>query len=259
MRIMWECPEVGEDYQKAIDLGLPSGTLWSEWNLGATKPEGYGDYFAWGETTGTKDGKVRYAWNTYKWCNGASDLLTKYCSADHMCMLESVDDAASVNWGSGWQIPSKNQFDELRANCSWEYVVRDGVNGYLVSSMNNSNQIFFPLSGYCDEKGSLWFRNNTGYYWSRDLDISFWTGTNKPNCLILEKDETKMSSSRVERCEGISIRPVRVKKTVRPEENTDCSDYSRNEIRREKSDKEKLEESLDALEYMLLIDAASNY
>ena len=68
-----------------------------------------------------------------------------------------------------------------------------------------------------------------------------------------------MSSSRVERCEGISIRPVRVKKTVRPEENTDCSDYSRNEIRREKSDKEKLEESLDALEYMLLIDAASNY
>ena len=244
---------------KWIDLGLPSGTLWAEWNLGATKPEGYGEYFAWGETSGTSGGKVRYAWNTYKWCNGASDLLTKYCSSDHKHILESEDDAATVNWGGRWQIPSKNQFDELRANCTWEYVTRDGVNGYFVTSMNNSNQIFFPLSGYCDENGSIWFRNSTGYYWSRELDASFWTGTNKPNCMILEKDETKMSSSRVERCEGISIRPVRGHKAERSRENADSSDYSQGEVKREKSEKEKLEESLDALENMLLLESVSNY
>ena len=241
---------------KWIDLGLPSGTLWAEWNLGATKPEGYGEYFAWGETSGTSGGKRRYAWNTYKLCNGASDLLIKYCSSDHKHILESVDDAATKNWGKGWQMPSKNQFDELRANCKWEYVTRENVKGYLVTSMHNSNKVFFPLSGYCDENESLWFRNRTGYYWSRELDAGFW-GTHKPNCLILENDETEMSSSRVERCEGISIRPVRVHKAERSREED--SDYSQEEVKREKSEKEKLEESLDALENMLLLESVSNY
>lgn len=243
---------------KWIDLGLPSGTLWAEWNLGATKPEGYGEYFAWGETSGTSGGKRRYAWNTYKLCNGASDLLIKYCSSDHKHILESVDDAATKNWGKGWQIPSKNQFDELRANCKWEYVTRENVKGYLVTSMHNSNKIFFPLSGYCDENESLWFRNSTGYYWSQELDASYWTGTNKPYCLILEKDETKMSSSRVERCEGISIRPVRVQKAEKSREDEN-SDYSRGEVKREKSEKEKLEETLNTLENMLLLESVSNY
>lgn len=200
---------------RAIDLGLPSGTLWAEWNLGATKPEGYGEYFAWGETTGTNDGKRRYVWNTYKWCNGAHDLLTKYCNADSKYILESIDDAATVNWGNGWQIPSSNQLEELRQNCTWELVTRDGVNGYIAKSKINSNSIFLPLSGYCGTNDNIIVnRDNellsipTGYYWARNLEVGFWTGIGDPYSLIIDREETCISNSRVERCEGISIRPV---------------------------------------------------
>ncbi|MBR6016909.1 MAG: hypothetical protein IK067_07265, partial [Prevotella sp.] len=63
---------------QAVDLGLPSGTLWASCNVGATKPEEYGDYFAWGETIGYKNGKTNFSWDTYKWCKGAEDKLTKY-------------------------------------------------------------------------------------------------------------------------------------------------------------------------------------
>ena len=97
----------GHEY---VDLGLPSGTLWATCNVGADTPEGYGDYFAWGETTP----KTTYNWNTYKYCNGGEGLntLTKYCSdsnfgyngfTDNLTVLQLMDDdAATVNWGSGW-------------------------------------------------------------------------------------------------------------------------------------------------------------
>ena len=94
-----------------VDLGLPSGTLWATCNVGASSPEEYGDYFAWGETEPKND----YNWSTYKYCKGSSTTMTKYCTSssygtvDNKTELEPSDDAATVNWGSNWQMPSLEQ------------------------------------------------------------------------------------------------------------------------------------------------------
>ena len=87
-----------------VDLGLPSGTLWATCNVGASKPEEYGDYYAWGET----EPKEVYDWSTYRWCNGGRTSLTKYNTkssygiVDNKTELELEDDAAYVNWGPSW-------------------------------------------------------------------------------------------------------------------------------------------------------------
>ena len=86
-----------------VDLGL--SVKWATFNVGATKPEGYGDYFAWGET----EPKDVYDWSTYKWCNGSSTTLKKYNvdsnrgTVDNKFFLESVDDVATVRWGGDWR------------------------------------------------------------------------------------------------------------------------------------------------------------
>ena len=103
------------DSHEWVDLGLPSGTLWATCNVGASKPEEYGVYFAWGET----EPKSNYDWSTYKYYNGSPETMTKYCTnndmgrVDNKTELEAMDDAATVNWGSNWQTPSKEQFEEL--------------------------------------------------------------------------------------------------------------------------------------------------
>ncbi len=105
-----------------VDLGLPSGTLWAPCNIGAENPEEYGDYFAWGETEGYNGGKTTFEWINYKWCNGNINAMTKYCSnsglgyegfTDDLTELELADDAAYVNWGPAWRMPSIEQFQEL--------------------------------------------------------------------------------------------------------------------------------------------------
>ena len=110
-------PEEPVDTHEYVDLGLPSGTLWATTNVGAEKPEDYGLYFAWGETTGytgdTNDGYL-FDWASYKWCNGDYNQLTKYCYdissgyngfTDTLTELEPEDDAAYVNWGPDWRMP----------------------------------------------------------------------------------------------------------------------------------------------------------
>ena len=111
-----------KDNHEWVDLGLPSGTLWATTNVGASKPEEYGDYFAWGETKP----KSVYDWDTYKWCKGDDyHQLTKYCNlsnygdngfVDNKTELDPGDDAAYVNWGSKWRMPSLEQMQELRDN-----------------------------------------------------------------------------------------------------------------------------------------------
>ena len=96
---------------QAVDLGLPSGLKWASCNVGATTPEGYGDYFAWGETATKKD----YSWATYKHANGDKNKLTKYCTdasygndgfTDDKTTLDPEDDAATANWGKEWRMPT---------------------------------------------------------------------------------------------------------------------------------------------------------
>ena len=159
---------------QAVDLGLPSGLKWASCNVGATTPDGYGDYFAWGETAPKAD----YSWETYKYANGASDKLTKYCSkarygdndfTDNKTVLEPEDDAAHVNWGEDWRMPTHAEWTELRENCTWTWTTQNGVNGYQVTSKANSNSIFLPAAG--DRYGtSLSDAGSDGYYSSASLN-----------------------------------------------------------------------------------------
>ncbi|MDD6782411.1 MAG: hypothetical protein PUD89_05750, partial [Bacteroidales bacterium] len=105
-------PANGHEY---VDLGLPSGLKWATCNVGATAPEAYGDYYAWGETTT----KSTYEWSTYKWCDGSYDTQTKYCTSssygtvDNKTVLDLADDAARANWGGAWRMPTDEEWTEL--------------------------------------------------------------------------------------------------------------------------------------------------
>ena len=198
---------------EAVDLGLPSGTLWATCNVGATHPEEYGDYFAWGETT--PQPQKDYSWNSYKWCVAEVDKLTKYCNGrdfgndgfrDMKTELDFEDDAAYVNWGGDWRTPSLAQIKELEKKCKWEWAVYKGVKGYIVKG-RNGNSIFLPSASWC--LYSLGPREgNEGGYWSRSICKS------NPNCAFRM---VFFSGGLVEwngyfRCSGLSVRPVRIKK-----------------------------------------------
>ena len=161
----------GHEY---VDLGLPSGTKWATMNVGADTPEGYGDYFAWGETKP----KAIYNWETYKWCEGSYDTQTKYCTSssygivDNKTILELSDDAANANWGGDWRMPTKAEQDELRTECTWNWTTKNGVNGYTVTSKTNGNSIFLPAAGY-RFNSDLNDAGYYGFYWSSSLNTSY--------------------------------------------------------------------------------------
>lgn len=146
-----------------VDLGL--SVKWATCNIGASSPEEYGDYFAWGET----EPKDVYVWSTYKWCNGSQNTLTKYCTnkeygaVDNKITLELEDDAAHVNWGGEWRMPTKAELEELREKCTWTPTKINGVSGREITGPNG-NKLFLPYSGYCSE--SKYPGGGTGHCWS---------------------------------------------------------------------------------------------
>ncbi len=144
-----------------VDLGLPSGLKWAACNVGATKPGECGNYYAWGETIP----KTTYDWSTYKWCNGSSTTLTKYCTnsdygtVDNKTVLNPEDDAATINMGGSWRMPTKEECQELLNECTWVWT--DDYNGtvvagQIVTSKTNGNHIFLPAAGV--------FNDNDFYY-----------------------------------------------------------------------------------------------
>lgn len=143
--------DVKTKYCNVIDLGLPSGTLWADRNIGASSPEDYGGYYSWGETY-TKNyctiGSYHYRFET-----------PKTLPPDH--------DAATAKWGNEWQMPTKKQFDELRENCEIEWKTLNGKNGMEFKSNINGKKIFFPAAGYKYEK--LEFYGSYGGYWSSSV------------------------------------------------------------------------------------------
>ena len=197
-----------------VDLGLPSGTRWATCNVGATNPEGYGNYYAWGEIT-TKE---TYNWSTYRHCNGSPSLFTKYCNdadfgdngyTDNLTTLEAYDDAATANWGSGWRMPTYDELNELINNCTVTWTTQNGVNGLLFTG-HNGNSIFLPAAGARRDSGLV--DADYGYYWSSSLFPSqnfarylyFCSGSygNAEPC-------TDGSMGATLRCRGQSVRPVR--------------------------------------------------
>ncbi len=151
-----------------VDLGL--SVKWATCNVGANKPEDYGDYFAWGET----QPKSKYDWSTYKWCKGSKESQTKYCTSssygtvDNKTVLEAADDAARAKWGGSWRMPTKAEQDELREKCTWTWTTQNGVNGYKVTSKSNGKSIFLPAAG-CRYVSSLRYAGSSGRYWSSSL------------------------------------------------------------------------------------------
>lgn len=191
----------GHEY---VDLGLPSGTLWATCNVGATKPEEYGDYFAWGEVKP----KDEYSRETYKWCDRKYDTLKKYCRkswygrVDGKVVLEPKDDVARVRWGGEWRMPSSDEQNELKVNCIWEWVNQNGVGGYKVISKTNGKSIFLPTTGFRDDLG-LNDAGSNGSYWSSSLD------TNNSNfASYLSFDSSNVDSDEELRYYGQSVRPV---------------------------------------------------
>ena len=156
-----DSPETGNyPVAKAIDLGLPSGTKWASWNVGASKPEEYGGYYAWGET----EEKDYYDWSTYIYCDGSSS--TCHHIGDDIAGTEY--DVAHVKWGGSWRIPTRAQQDELRKNCTREWTQLNGVNGIKVSGPNG-NTIFLPAAGY-RWSGDLFDEGKCGDYWLSSFD-----------------------------------------------------------------------------------------
>ena len=195
----------GHEY---VDLGLTSGTLWATMNVGASSPSDYGDYFAWGEVSGYNNGKNSFSWSTYKYCNGSSNSMTKYCTSgsygnvDNKTELELSDDAARHNWGGSWRMPSYAQFKELYSECTWTWTTLDGVSGYRVSSKKNANSLFLPAAGY--RSTSLNYAGSDGYYWSRSLYES-----NSSGAYELYVNSSNFGPSYYYyRCYGQTVRPV---------------------------------------------------
>ena len=164
------CTEKEEVDKDWVDLGLPSGLLWATRNVGATSPEDYGDYFAWGETSP----KEVYNWDTYRYCNGDYDQLTKYCSkssfgyngfTDNLTILQPGDDAATANYGG--RTPTKEEWQELLNNTTVSWTTLNGVNGRLFTA-SNGNSLFLPAAGYRGVS-SLYDAGSDGDYWSSSL------------------------------------------------------------------------------------------
>ena len=192
---------------QAVDLGLPSGIKWATCNVGAEKPEDYGNYYAWGEVLPKED----YSWATYKYANGAYDKLTKYCDnasygdngfTDNKTTLDPLDDAANVNWGGSWRMPTDAEWPELREQCDWTWTTQNGINGYQVTSKTNSNSIFLPAAG-CRDVTSLYNVGYGGYYWSSSLD-EYYPG----NAWYLNFNSGRVRRDYDYRCYGQSVRPV---------------------------------------------------
>ena len=213
-----------------VDLGL--SVRWAKCNIGASVPEEYGDYYAWGETepyyepgyaqekpqAHWKEGKTAgYDWANYQWCNGSMNSLTKYNTDyrdgnngyyDNKTVLEPEDDIAHVKWGGSWRIPTGNEEYELRSNCTWTWTSVNGIYGYFVTSNiegYRDRSIFLPAAESRDQKTLVdpGNRHSGGYYWGSTtgtyvsyaaVSIHFYSGS--------------VTGLEANRCLGMSVRPV---------------------------------------------------
>ena len=222
-------------FAPTIDLGLESATLWATCNLGAEKPWEYGNYYAWGETE-TKDD---YSWETYKYCKGTKETLTKYCYdakygnegfIDTLTTLEATDDAATAVLGVGWAMPTAADWEELYSQCYWVWTVNynnQNVSGYIVYKAKSADDkgtkiysngtpsasyslsdahIFLPAAGFRDDK-YLNGAGSWGNYWSASLCEDRPCSTH--NCMFLDSSVNYLAYNYYRY--GFSVRPVRRK------------------------------------------------
>lgn len=187
-----EPPLEWHDY---VDLGLPSGLMWATCNVGAHSPEEYGNYFAWGEV----EPKSMYSNSNYKW--GTTSSINKYgTDTDNRNVLVPEDDAAHMNWGGNWRMPTDIEFSELYLKCSWIWESRNNVNGYRVVGPNG-NWIFLPAAGHYET--SISSAGTRGYYWSSKL-----SSTNYKSQFLYFYNTSQSVREEYYRYSGCSVRPV---------------------------------------------------
>ena len=202
------CPD--DRHPHAIDLGLPSGTKWACCNVGADNPEGYGGYYAWGET----EEKEAYNEVSYQYCTGENP--NDYGWYEHTQYQDigsdiagTQYDVAHVKWGGSWVMPSIDEIKELYNNCTYSLVSLNGVNGLLFISKINSAYLFLPAA-------DLHYPGDIGQYWSSSQEPS---NLKWAYGLYLLSDDTNWTY--FARAVGLTVRPV-IKGTyaqICPDEN----------------------------------------
>lgn len=202
-----------ETVDEIVDLGL--SVKWRAWNLGATKPEEYGNYYAWGET----EPKTEYWTSNYKWADNSTDPagLTKYNDSetapsgktpDNLMRMEMEDDAAHVILGEDWHIPSGADIEELCDNCTWELITVNGVKGFKFTSKINGKSIFLPGAGIKINNSFRLTDNYFGYYWTSEVSLNWYAHyfrfeTSAFNGVLIAGVDA------YSRKNGMSIRPVK--------------------------------------------------
>ena len=179
----------------AVDLGL--SVKWASHNIGAATPEGYGNYYAWGETATKSD----YSSSTYKWWNVSYSSLQSQGVIDSNGNLTATYDAATQNWGGRWRMPTKSEMNELITKCTWAWTTYNGVNGRKVVGPNG-NSIFLPAAGY--RGGSdLGNAGSYGNFWSSTasdfINYSFYLYFNSGGYYLYDG---------FDRYNGFTVRPV---------------------------------------------------
>lgn len=196
-----EYEEGGSGYE-AIDLGLPSGTLWCSCNVGASSPEQYGNYFAWGEIEPNK--ATAYTEENYRFYNGSGNQYSKYNSGDTLQELELGDDAAHVMMGGDWHIPTDSQAEELLNNTTSSWTTDyngTGVAGVIFTSNENTNSIFIPAAGSND--WGPFGEGKVASIWSNLNDSN-----NRINAVSLEASNSDILVYASPRYIGLSVRGV---------------------------------------------------
>ena len=197
----------------AVDLGIVVNgktVKWATFNLGASSPEEYGHYYAWGET----ETKEYYSWSTYKFGTSSSGPFSKYNTnssygaIDNKTVLEPEDDVAHVILGGKWRMPTDAEWTALRTNCTWTWTTNyngTGVAGRIVTSNvegYKDKSIFLPAAGYRDGT-YLYSAGSYGNYWSSSLNTDY------PNdAWRVYFDSSRVYGYNYYRCYGQSVRPV---------------------------------------------------
>lgn len=199
-----------EEAEVYVDLGLPSGRLWAKCNIGAKNPEDSGDFFAWGETTVKNEyietnNKYYYVGSDENGFDALSvskyNAVAYYGSVDNKMTLDPEDDAATANLGEDWRMPTKEDMEELVAECTWTSTTINGVEGFLVAGPNG-NSIFLPFAGriYLDEISVA----DKGYYFTNSIDAD----DSNAYALVFNSDNKPCVWSTY-RYYGCPVRPVR--------------------------------------------------
>ena len=228
-----------------VDLGLPSGNLWSTCNLGASSPYGYGDYYAWGELSP----KNRYEWKSYRFSDSSGNI-TKYREKDHLGVLEPDDDVAHVQWGGNWQIPSYDDWRELLDNVKVYYESSNGKY-FTFQSKINGRQMIIPLNGYKNSKGTqstglamcLWLASVSTRLFDEEPMFSAFVKEGNAYMVVAESSSNNMINlvpGEAPRSVGAAIRPVC------PKQPKLSKDQLFDKIKKDEEEKERLHREEEA-------------